>query len=49
MSIILANPPPPTSDNISYLLEPLTPRPPPPQSGRHMCMTPNPETEVDVS
>ena len=32
----LANPSPPTSENISFL-----PYPHPPQSGHHMCITPN--------
>ena len=32
----LAKLPPPTSDNISFCLTPT-----PPQSGRHMCITPN--------
>ena len=34
----LANPPTPTSNNISFLPYPL---PTPHQSGRHMCITPN--------
>ena len=34
-------PPPPTSDNTSFLPYPPTPTPTPtPQSGRHMCITP---------
>ena len=35
----LTKPPHPTSDNISFLPD-LSP-PHPPQSGRHMCITPN--------
>ena len=31
-------PHPPTTENISFL--PSLPSPPPPQSGRHMCITP---------
>ena len=42
----LANPPPPMSDSISFLVyhSPTPPHPPPSpfisQSGRHMCITP---------
>ena len=46
MSRTLANPLPPSSGNISFLPYPPPPRPSTththmPQSGRHMCMTPN--------
>ena len=42
MSRALANPCPPTSNYISFLLYHSTPHPPtPPESRRHMCITPN--------
>ena len=34
---------PPTSDNISFL-----PYPTPPQSGRHMCITPKPCVTLEI-
>ena len=39
-SNMVANPYPPTSNNISFTLPPPSPPSPPLQNGHHMCITP---------